>query len=409
MEVKKRDVLFLCQYSYPEVNSSATLPFDTAVSLAQQGYQVDVMCGWPKEYSLETSVPKHEMVSGVSIHRLRYFQSSRVGKCGRLLNFFTFTAAVLLRLPFLRHYRCVMVYSNPPVLPLVCVLANALFHTKFIFVVYDVYPEIAFASGALRQGGLISRVMNRINKKVFRRAAQVIALTDEMKRFLLKHRPELSPERVSVISNWAHEGAVKPEAETRRRLNCSEETLLVSYFGNLGVCQDMETVMDAMELLAPDEQIRLVIAGHGSKLPAVQTRAETLANVQILPFLTGDVFEKVAAVCDCGIVSLERGLQGTCAPSKYYSYLQSGQPVLAVADSDSYLAEEIRAERIGFSVSQGDGNALAECLRALKRDRSALKEKGARARALYLRRYDQPIAMEAYAKIIASIMEEEGR
>lgn len=407
--MKKRDVLFLCQYSYPEVNSSATLPFDTAVSLAQQGYQVNVICGWPKEYSTEVSVPAQETVSGVSVRRLRYFQSSRVGKIGRLLNFFSFTAAVLLRLSALRNYRCVMVYSNPPILPLVCVLANALFHTKFVFVVYDVYPEVAFASGALRQGGLISRVMNRINKMVFRRAAHVVALTEEMKQFLLTCRPELTPERISVVPNWAHEGFVSPEAETRLRLGCSEETLLVSYFGNLGVCQDVKTMLDAMELLGSDEQIRLVIAGHGSKLPEVRVRAEALANVQILPFLTGEDFEKIAAVCDCGIVSLERGLRGTCAPSKYYSYLQSGQPVLAIADSDSYLTEEIRRERIGFSVSQGDGEALAECLRAMKLDHSGTREMGARARELYLRRYDQPIAMERYSKMIASIIEEEGR
>ena len=46
----KRDILFLCQFFYPEKNSSATLPFDTAKFLAEKGYSIDVLCGYPKEY-----------------------------------------------------------------------------------------------------------------------------------------------------------------------------------------------------------------------------------------------------------------------------------------------------------------------------------------------------------------------
>ena len=36
----KKDVLFLCQFFYPETVSSATLPFDTAASLCKQGFSV---------------------------------------------------------------------------------------------------------------------------------------------------------------------------------------------------------------------------------------------------------------------------------------------------------------------------------------------------------------------------------
>lgn len=51
--MKKKDILFLCQFFYPEHNSSATLPFDTAVYLAEHGLQVDALCGYPKEYTAE--------------------------------------------------------------------------------------------------------------------------------------------------------------------------------------------------------------------------------------------------------------------------------------------------------------------------------------------------------------------
>ena len=66
----KKDILFLCQYFYPEHNSSATLPFDTAKSFVRQGYPVGVLCGYPKEYFDGNEVPYDEDIDGIHIHRI---------------------------------------------------------------------------------------------------------------------------------------------------------------------------------------------------------------------------------------------------------------------------------------------------------------------------------------------------
>ena len=50
---KNKDILFLLQFFYPEYISSATLPFDTATKLAEEGFSVDVLCGYPHEYTDE--------------------------------------------------------------------------------------------------------------------------------------------------------------------------------------------------------------------------------------------------------------------------------------------------------------------------------------------------------------------
>lgn len=58
----KKDILFLCQFFYPEYNSSATLPFDTAKYLASHGFMVDGLVGYPKEYSVDKHLPLEETV-----------------------------------------------------------------------------------------------------------------------------------------------------------------------------------------------------------------------------------------------------------------------------------------------------------------------------------------------------------
>ena len=71
---KKRDILFLCQFFYPEYISSAQLPFDTVKALKKAGFSVDVLCGYPREYSASENVPVKETVEGVQIRRLKYIQ-----------------------------------------------------------------------------------------------------------------------------------------------------------------------------------------------------------------------------------------------------------------------------------------------------------------------------------------------
>ena len=89
--MKKKDILFLCQFFYPEHNSSATLPFDTATYLAEHGLQVDALCGYPKEYTKEKDVPLYEKVKNVGIKRIKYVEVSRQSFWGRLINYFSFT------------------------------------------------------------------------------------------------------------------------------------------------------------------------------------------------------------------------------------------------------------------------------------------------------------------------------
>ena len=392
----KRDILFLCQFFYPEYNSSATLPFDTAKYLAQNGYSVGALCGYPKEYSASRGVPIREKKDGVSIHRLHYAQLNRRSKIGRLINYVSFTLSVLCHMLELKDYRAVMVYSNPPVLPLAAIWANKLFRTRIIFVSYDVYPEVAYSSNSLQQGSLMAKGMERINRSLFRRAAAVVALTDEMREYLLQHRRELSEERITTISNWAHEAELEDKKSARESFGYRDSDFVVAYFGNIGTCQDETALLQAIEQLKDHENIQFLIAGHGNKMPAVRQAAAHLPNVKIYDFLTGRDFEQAVAASSCGIVSLARGLGGMCAPSKYYSYLQGGLPVLVVAEEESYLQKEILQEEIGLFSAVGNGAQLAQNILTLAQESNLQRKMSNNAAALYKRAYAKQVGLNQY-------------
>ena len=396
--MKKKDILFLCQFFYPEYVSSATLPYDTARALLKAGYQVEALCGYPKEYAETGDVPVKETVDGMKIRRVKYLQLNRAGFLGRLINYFSFTFMIFLRLFTLRQYRAVVVYSNPPILPWIASWGKKLFGTKLFFVAYDLYPEIAVNTGSIRQGNVICRLMDHINAVVYRRADGVIALSNEMKAFILKNR-DISEDRVHVIPNWYEDQPAEPCREENSLQHLVKGRFTVSYFGNMGTAQDMQTILDAIRLLREDD-ICFLFAGHGNKMQMLKqtVQEENLNHVYIFDFLKGQAFRDALAVSDCALVSLERGLTGLCVPSKTYSYMMQGIPLLAVMD-DGDIVRDIESGA-GRWVANGDAQGLAKHIRALRDDPQLCRDMSKICREIYLKNYTTEICTGRYVAVM---------
>ncbi|WP_270553679.1 glycosyltransferase family 4 protein [Cloacibacillus evryensis] len=397
----KKDILFLCQFFYPEYISSARLPFDLAKALAQAGYAVGAICGYPKEYASETKVEPHEEVDGIKIKRLRYLQMKRSSFVGRIINYLSFTLSVLLHLFSLSKYKIIIVYSNPPMLPLIALLSKSLFGNKVIFVGFDIYPEIAYTSNVITNTGTIYKLLSWVSNVTIKYSDKVIALSEDMKDFLLKERKYPNKERISIIPIWATEEMNECNQQNKN------EKFIVSYLGNMGICQDMKTILDAAELLQKNdvEDVEFVLAGHGNKLPEIKKTCQekSLKNVKIYDFLQGNDFIRLLQKSGCFVLSLEKGLVGLCLPSKVCTYLQAGRPVIAVMEKEFEVSKNLKEYNAGFSVLQGQGEALAEYIRLLKDNDAERNIMGNNARRLYEDKYAKPINIKKFACLIKQI------
>ena len=401
---KSRDILFLCQFFYPEYISSAQLPFDTIKALKKDGFTVDVLCGYPHEYLDGKDIPVKEEVDGIRIHRLKYIQTGRAGFLGRIINYFSFTFMVLLHLLKTEKYKAVVVYSNPPILPWIASWAKVLFGCKLVFVSYDLYPEVATVTNTLREGNIICRLMNHINKCVFRRADGVVALSSEMKEFILKNR-DISPEKVTVIPNW-YEDRGEPSRNLSDNVfrDAADGKFVVSYFGNMGTMQDMDTILGAIRELKEEPDVFFLFAGHGNKMEKLKqiVAEEGISNIAIHDFLHGKDFTDALAVSDCAFVSLERGATGLCVPSKTYSYMMQGIPLLAIMD-ECDIVRDIEAGA-GAWVRNGESALLAETIRNLRSDPEKRKIMRQTCRRIYLEKYTTEICTNQYVTLFRQLL-----
>ncbi len=406
----KRDILFLCQYFYPEYVSSATLPFDTAKALVQAGFSVSALCGYPSEYNKTSKCPLAEEHEGIMIRRLKYLQLERSNFLGRMINYFSFTFMVFLRFFHLRCYKAVIVYSNPPVLPLIAAWAKRLFGTKMVFVCYDVYPEMAHITGSISENGLISKLMRFINRSIYKNVDRVIALSNEMKDYLLEHREQLTPDKVVVIPNWYEDNPLSyKEGSVKNKLFSpikNKGELIVSYFGNMGIAQDLDTVIDAIKNVKEDSSIQFFFAGHGNKMESLKNilENEKLENVNIYDFLHGQDFQDALNISDCFLVSLSEGLTGLAVPSKTYSYMMVGRPIIAIIGENSDIAKDLLNNDAGFVIQVGESDKLVNTIKYLRDNKAKRKIMGENCRNIFVEKYKKEKCTKQYVDIMRSLL-----
>ncbi|MGO1468963.1 MAG: glycosyltransferase family 4 protein [Tissierella sp.] len=405
------DVLFLCQFFYPEYISSATLPYDTAKALVESGFEVNVLCGYPEEYNNTGKVPTEEIHEGIKIKRIKYLQLKRSNIIGRLINYFSFVFFVSLRFLSLRKYKSIIVYSNPPVLPFIAAMAKKFFGTKVIFVSYDVYPEIAIKTNVISNRSVISKLMRCVNKTVYKNANKVVALSSEMKNYLLRYRRGLDENKLAIIPNWYEDKKVLKNSSSHenkifKNLNAKNK-LVISYFGNMGIAQDLNTIINAMKILKNDTDIVFLFAGHGNKMDLMKNtiKRENIKNVFFYNFLHGEDFQDALNISDCFLVSLAEGLTGLAVPSKTYSYMMAGKPVIAIMGKDSDIARDLIENNAGYSVEVGNVNKLIKSINDLKMNEDKRKLMGKNIREIFQKKYKKEKCTQKYVDLIKNILE----
>src|SRR5690606_1263646 len=119
--------------------------------------------------------------------------------------------------------------------------------------------------------------------------------------------------------------------------------------------------------LRDETQIQFIFAGHGNKMETLKetVRKEHLENVVVFDFLHGQDFQDALNISDCFIVSLAEGLTGLAVPSKTYSYMMAGKPVISIIGEESDIAKDLKENNAGYSIQVGHSIKMAEAIKEL--------------------------------------------
>ena len=400
------EVVILNQYYIPDVASTGHLLAELARELVRMGRRVSVLTCFPSYGPRETWVdcPAQETLEGVSVRRLRTTRFRKDSTVGRLANSFTFLVPLALRLLFTRTRGRVFMYtSNPPFLGLIGGAISLVRPHPYVVLLHDSYPQIPVLIGKLRKGSLIERAWHVANRLLYRRAERTIVLCEGAKD-LIVNAYGVDPARVHVVHNWADPTALVPvpKAESAfARAHGYDRTFTLLYSGNLGLYYEFDTLLEAAKRLSHDRDFRLVFVGSGGKRQYIADRiaAMGLTNVDMHQYQPFETLNDSLNACDASLVTIAPGVEGISFPSKLYSSLAVGKPVLALSEAGGELQRIMSDSGAGLWSPIGDVDALIANIRRLRDDRAGSESMGRRARELMEQRYTIRAAAAEYAKV----------
>jgi len=398
---RRQRVLILNQYAAPDTTPSAHYVSTVAQALADAGMSVTVLAAEPSYGEGAIPAPLRELRAGVSIRRLRMGswrgRQSKLRRFGGYLRYLAGAAMVGRRIVRADPPDIVMCFSNPPFVALVASWLARRVAGRMVYVIHDIHPDILLATDWISLPSPIVRLWNSLNQVMLRAAFNVVVLGEGMKRLLVAEKGVAS-ERVHVIPLWA-EPELRPterDEDLRDELGVGKDELLVLSTGNLGVMHSLEPVVEGARRL-DGRPVRFVFVASGVRLNYWRTRFQEFANVSFVPYRTGESFHRLVAACDVGLVPLSPGMERFAVPSRAYTFLSAGRPLLTVMDPEADVARVVAGSGCGFNATCGDG--LADWVELNLANRAELQASGRRAREVYEARFTCKVILDRYVAL----------
>lgn len=363
---KSLRVGIISQWYAPE---PVLIPKDVTDALVEDNNSVKVLTGFPNYpggviyAGFEGSTPEETWHDAVNIRRVRSFVSHDQSAVRRMRTFLSFAWSSLKNARFLSDREVIYVYGTPMTVAAAALYLRLKNRIPFVIHIQDLWPESVLDSGMLKTGlvkKLIQGAMSAFLRPVYHYAQHIIVISPGMKDALIARKVEAS--KISVLYNW-HAGEKHVTMNPSARPSGSGP-VRCTYAGNIGVMQDVETIIRAAVEVQHELDLEIRIYGSGVAESRVRSLADELGarNVKFMGRVAMSEMQGVYEQSDFQLVTLkDRDVFRFTVPSKFQASLANATPVITTVAGD--LAAICIDERVGLVAEPESSSSLAEAFR----------------------------------------------
>ena len=338
----------------------------------------------------------------VKIHRFHMYGEGK-NPVLRALRYL-FCEIVQLHYMLWKRYDVAFIDSTPPIQGLKLPIVRLFRKKPVVYNAQDLFPETLSGTGLAKSGGLLWNIGMCVSNVTFRNSDKIIAISHDIKRSMVARG--VPAEKIEVVYNWVDEKAVQPVAKSENPLfeefDLSRDKFTVVYAGNLGNAQNIGIVLDGASRLP---EVQFALFGTGGLESEIRTRIEKegLTNVHLNPLQPVERVSYVYSLGDACIVSCKEGLGGSAMPSKSWSIMSCGRPVIASFD-EGELKEILEKNNCGVFTHAGNVEEFVEGIKSLAAEPSRCEEMGRNARQFILDNLTKEVGSKKYVEIIKSVV-----
>lgn len=388
-------VLVVSQHYWPE-------PFaisDVCEGLAAMGHDVTVLTGTPNYpdgdiYSgYEKGACATQERNGVHIRRVKLVPRGRE-VWQRVINYYSFSSnATRAALKMRADYDVVLSVQTSPVMMARPALAyGRKNHVPVLLWCQDLWPE-SLTVGNIKRTSLVYKMYARVSRKIYE-SADVLAVTSA--NFADYFHNVLKMNRDTVYLPQYAEDIFSGEAAARAEYDSSKVNL--TFAGNVGAAQSVNTLVEAGHYLRGDERFALHVVGSGSELETLKKYKEEIGADCVEFHGRYPLAEMPSFYCssDAMIATFkDNSILGYTLPRKVTSYMAAGRPVIGTVTGEAqHVIEEAGC---GLCCNPEDPMGLAEiCCRFADMTPEERRAMGDRGR----RYYEEHFAKDSFYSIL---------
>ncbi len=379
-------ILFLTDNFPPEVNAPASRTHEHAREWVKLGHRVTVVTcvpNFPKGEVFEGYSNKawqEEQVDGIRVIRVWSYVSANEGFVRRIADYVSFMTTGTIAGMFVRDAD-VIVGTSPQFFTAVAAwMLSTIRRIPWVFELRDLWPETIEAVGAVGNRTVLARVED-FAFFLYRKADAVVSVTYSFKDKLV--RRGIDARKIAVVTNGVDSNQFSPrpkDLELVRRLGL-EGRFVAGYIGTHGMCQALDTLLDAAAELR-NEPFAFLLLGDGARKQELQARAMKLGlkNIFFVDTVSKADVVRFWSILDVSVIHLQRSdVFKTVIPSKLFESMGMGLPVLHGVEGES--ARIVEGCQAGVLFEPENSLALVAALRKLRSDGELLACLGAASAA----------------------------
>ena len=419
------NITVLCPHFEPDVAPTGEVMTSIARELIALGHRLHIVTSlpWYQRHALEPGwdgqLVRHEDRPWGRITRVHPFPTDKSNIPARAVAFGGFTVLASFEGIISRLRPDLVLAMSPPLtLGLAGWTVARARRVPFVFNIQDVFPDVAVELGLLT-GERVIAAASWLERSTYRRSDAVTVLSDDLAdnvrakitRGLTGVAAERQSAKVRVIPNFIDTDWITPgprENGYREEYGLTGKKV-VMYAGNVGLSQSLDLVLDAAMALREDPDVIFVVNGGGAARPDLERRAQGLDNVRFVDMQPKERLPEVLAAGDVHVVPLKRGLAWSSVPSKLYSILAAGRPIVASVDLGTEVARTVELAGAGLAVGPDEPEAFTKAITRLLDGPDDAAAMGSAGRT-FVERWASPSAVaSAYDRLFVELRDRGGR
>ena len=399
--MQKISIKVFTQMFYPDIASTGKVLSDLFLNLDNK-FQVEVIAQNRSYVDKNKSFNSEDRIGNTYIKRIKVVKVDKNNIFSRIIGFIQLYFSFKKELKNSNEdiYFCV---SNPPFLPYLTVKEAKKKNKKSVFLLHDLYPDVLEKLNKIKKSSLIFKIIKKMNKYAFENSSKIVVLGRDAKEYLMDNY-NIQEDKIEIITNWSKKDYKSINYDFRKEYNL-ENCFLVMYTGNIGETAEFETLLKTAKKIE-NKNIKFVIIGNGRKKEIIKDEIERLniKNILLLNYQPEEKYYDVLSSADLFYLSLNKNLKGISVPSKTYTYLSIGKPLIAVVPKESEIGLSIREDNYGI-YNNYNFEKLSKDILDLYENKELYLEYKKNAENTFTKKYNREKVIEKYNELFKELEE----